>query len=278
MATILSRTCFLLALGTSFAIAPALPNFEGKFYYGQAQAAKGGNGNGKSGNTSKGNSASGSKSTKAASSNKVNSATAPDARAKQKLNAKQMALADPTAPAHPSQLGRWNAAKPITHPAIQAHIRNGNFKGTIGMVAGYAVAQTNYNDLAGDLAAAQAVIDAATAANTLALALEAAGYADVGAYDSAVALSPPIAAIDQAKLDLGGQSVPTTEQIAAANSALKQGEVALADLAAAEANMEAYSNRAPWSEIRDDVRARMGLDPAENDLAASTVVDQVVAQ
>jgi hypothetical protein len=37
--------------------------------------------------------------------------------------------------------------------------------------------------------------------------------------------------------------------------------------------MEVNSNRAPWSDIRDDVRAKMGLDPLENDLVAETPTD-----
>jgi hypothetical protein len=37
--------------------------------------------------------------------------------------------------------------------------------------------------------------------------------------------------------------------------------------------MEAYSNRSPWSDIRDDVRAKMGLDPAENDLVSAVPTD-----
>jgi hypothetical protein len=51
---------------------------------------------------------------------------------------------------------------------------------------------------------------------------------------------------------------------------LAAGEQALDDLAAAEATMEAFSNRSPWSDIRDDVRTKMGLDPTENDLETET--------
>ena len=177
------------------------------------------------------------------------------------MSAKQLALTDPTAPAHPSMFGRWNAAKPLTHPAMQAHIRNGNFNGTIGMLTHYGLAQTAYNELEAQAAAA------ATAATDLAAALMNAGYGDPAAFDAATALADyqTAAALDNTLVDseingliAASQDVPTAEEIAAAQ----------ADLAAAESNMAIYSNRAPWDEIRDDVRARMGLDPAENDLVA----------
>ncbi len=179
---------------------------------------------------------------------------------------KQLALTDP---AHPKMLGRWNATKPVDHPAIQAHIRNGNFNGTIGMIAAYAQAQTTYNGLEAGLAAAAGVVKAGQDAATLAAALAAAGYVDLAAYDAAVLADPALtnAAIDAARTTLGTQTVPTAEEIAAAEAVLQQGQEALAGLATAEANMAAYSNRAPWGEIRDDVRERMGLDPAEDDLA-----------
>lgn len=136
--------------------------------------------------------------------------------------------------AEASSLGRWNAAKPFDHPAIQAHIRNGNFNGTIGMMAGYIVAQNTLNDMQADpelaakLAEAQAILDAEAA--------------------------------DPA------QTTYTDEQIAAAQALIDGYNSAVSSLAEAEALMDRYSNRAPWEEIRTAVRLKLGLDPAENDL------------
>ena len=53
----------------------------------------------------------------------------------------EVAATEDTAPSKKSALGRWNAVKPIDHPAVQAHIRNGNFNGTIGLNAAYVLAQ-----------------------------------------------------------------------------------------------------------------------------------------
>jgi hypothetical protein len=242
--------------------------FSSDSFYDSAFAAKGGNGKGHGGSDSKGGSKSGSKSAStsadsgtAADSQSTSNVASTDAGKKQKSKAKQIALTDPTAPAHPSMLGRWKAAKPITHPAIQAHIRKVKFKGTIGMLAHYGVAQTAYNELEAQAAAA------ATAATDLAAALMNAGYGNPAAFDAAAALAAHQAAaalndtLADSQIDAliaASQNVPTAEEIASAQ----------ADLATAESNMAIYSNRAPWAEIRDDVRARMGLGPAENDLVA----------
>lgn len=254
-----------LALGAAILVAPSLSNIGSESIYDSAFAAKGGNGKGNGKGGSKGASASKGSGNGADSQNTTNFASTVASK-KQKTNAKQLALSDPTAPAHPSMLGRWNAAKPITHPAIQAHIRNGNFNGTIGMVAAYAQAQATYNGLEADLAAAQAVVaasDLVTLETNLATALTTAGYTDLTVYGTAGVVDPAVEAAKDA-----------IEALAAAQEVIAQGEAALADLTLAEANMEAYSNRAPWIEIRDDVRARMGLDPVENDLV--TVVPPLV--
>jgi hypothetical protein len=199
-------------------------------------------------------------------------------------SSKKVAVIDPEAPvpAHPKLLGRWNAAKPITHPAIQAHIRNKNFKGTIGMLAGYAVAQQTYNDLEADIAAAQGVLDtqkeAEDSQKALDDALAAEGYTGptetdprtaLDKYEEAVAADPAatVQAVEDAKSAL--KEAPTEQEVAEANATLEAGEAALQELKDAEATMEAYSNRAPWSEIRDDVRVKMGLDPTEDDVAAA---------
>jgi len=101
-----------------------------------------------------------------------------------------------------------------------------------------------------------------TLQTNLTTALNDAGYADLAAYENAVAGGQPkVDAVETAKGAV--QSYQEAEAVIAA------GELALDNLATAEANMEAYSNRAPWSEIRDDVRAKMDLDPAENDLVSA---------
>jgi hypothetical protein len=256
---------FSLALGAAFIAAPSLLNIGSDSNYDSAFAAKGGNGKGNGGGNGNGHGKNDGASANAKGSGKRNSGqmttsvASTSASGKQKMSAKQLALTDPTAPAHPSMLGRWNAAKPLMHPAMQAHIRNGNYTGTIGMLAAYGQAQTAYNELEAQAAAA------ATAATDLAAALMNAGYGDPAAFDAAAALAEyqAAAALDStlAVSEIDGliaasQDVPTAEEIAAAQ----------AELATTEANMEAYSNRAPWEDIRDDVRARMGLDPAENDL------------
>jgi hypothetical protein len=262
-----SSVLLSLALGTILILAPSLADFGSELGYDQALAAKGGNGKGKSaGQGNAGNSQSAGKSSK---STKSTTDVASVGATKQKSKDKQLALSDPTAPAHPSMLGRWNAAKPIDHPAIQAHIRNGKFNGTIGMVAAYAKAQSDYNSMEADLAAAEATVAAGELAAALDLALKTAGYvngyADLQAYtDSGIA----VAEVDAAMAALGTQAVPTPDELQAAQDAIDAGEQALDDLAAAEANMEAFSNRSPWSDIRDDVRVKMGLDPTENDLEA----------
>lgn len=264
----------VLLLGTALVVAPSLDNLGTGHVYDQAQAAKGGNGKGKGGGGPGGpggSNAGGNQSTGASTETDLASTTL---QGNEKVTAKELALSDPTAPAHPSMLGRWNAAKPIDHPAIQAHIRNGKFNGTIGMVAAYAYAQTTFNDIEADLAAAQALLgstDPAALQSALAAALQTAGYGDPAAFDAAAALQEynDAVAIDPTAADPAVQSaLDDLEAYNDAAATVAAGEQALDNLATAEANMEAYSNRSPWSEIRDDVRTKMGLDPTENDLAA----------
>jgi hypothetical protein len=259
-----------LALGAAVVAAPSLTNIGTDNGYNSALAAKGGNGKGK------GNSNAGGQSASAGSAATSNAGAG---AGKLKSNARSMALSDPSLPAHPSMLGRWNAAKPIDHPAIQAHIRNGKYNGTIGMVAAYAQAQANYDSYQSSLAGA----DPAVAG--LASALSAAGFSSVADYQAAVASgeATPVAAIDAALTATTTTTDPitgvttttpmTAEQIAAAEALSQLGATAFSDLSAAEANMETYSNRSPWSDIRDDVRAKMGLDPVENDLVTEAPAD-----
>jgi hypothetical protein len=264
----------VLLLGAALVVAPSLDNLGTGHVYDQAQAAKGGNGKGRGGGGPGGpggGNAGGNQSTGAGT--EVDLASNP-LKGSEKVTAKELALSDPTVPAHPSMLGRWNAAKPIDHPAIQAHIRNGKFNGTIGMVAAYAYAQTTFNNMEADLAAAQALLgstDPAALQGALAAALQAAGYGDPAAFDAAAALQEynNAVAIDSTVADPAVQSaLDAIEAYDAAAATVAAGEQALDNLATAEANMEAYSNRSAWSEIRDDVRTKMGLDPTENDLVA----------
>ena len=244
-----------MALGAAILVAPSLSNIGSESIYDSAFAAKGGNGKGKGG--SKGASASKGSGNGADSQNTTKVAST-GASKKQKTNAKQLALTDPLAPAHPSMLGRWNAAKPMTHPSMLAHIRNGNFNGTIGMLAAYGQAQTSYNDLQAQAAAAEA------AATTLATELAKTPYLTVEAYEAALE-TPLLDGTQMAHIPALDDAIAAAESAPAAPTADDMA-ASLADLDLAEANMEAYSNRAPWDQIRDDVRMRMGLDPEENDL------------
>lgn len=258
-----SSALLSLTLGAALIMAPSLTDIGTEFGYDQALAAKGGNGkgngNGKGGSNGNagGNSQSAGKSSSKSTESTTDVASA-GTTGKQKSKDKQLALSDPTVPAHPSMLGRWNAAKPIDHPAIQAHIRNGKFNGTIGMVAAYAKAQSDYNSMEADLAAAEATVAAAdrtTLEAALMSALTAAGYTDLASYEAA--------GVEDVGVETAQDAIAALD---AAEAVLAAGEQALDDLAAAEATMEAFSNRSPWSDIRDDVRTKMGLDPTENDL------------
>ena len=172
------KSCALLfvAVGALLIAAPDPGNIGGASLYDPAFAEKGGNGKGGGG----GNSNNGRSAGKDGGS----------------PNATTNFAGDLTDPSHPSMLGRWNAAKPADHPAIQAHIRNGNFQGTIGMIAAYAYAE--------------------------------------------------------------------------AQALLGTDETAATDLATAEETMAANSNRGLWTEIRDAVRAKMGLDTEVSEEASST--------
>jgi hypothetical protein len=266
-----SSALLFVTLGAALIAAPNLSHIGSESLYEQAFAAKGGNGkeNGNNGNGGKaGGAQSAGKSGSAAA--KTNFAAA-GTTAKQK----QLALSDPLAPAHPSMLGRWNAAKPIDHPSIQAHIRKGKFNGTMGMIAAYAHAQTTYNEMQDQLTAAQTLVngtDLATLEAALSTALVGTLYTNVEAYNDAVELD---ATLMDPEVEAAKQAIADYE---AAEAAIAAGELALDDLATAEANMTAYSNRAPWSDIRDDVRAKMGLEPTENDLAPVAPVTQTTQQ
>ena len=266
-----------LLLGVAVIAAPSLSNLGTDHLYDQAQAAKGGNGKGKGGNggDAGGSAGNGGGNSSADGSTETDLASTTP-KGKEKVTAKELALSDPTAPAHPSMLGRWNAAKPIDHPAIQAHIRNGKFNGTIGMVAAYAHAQTTYNDMETDIATAEALLastDPAALQSSLATALQTAGYGDPTAFDAAAALQSYRTAVQDGTATEDAAIEAALGAIDAYDNAVDvaaAGAQALDDLATAEGNMEAYSNRSSWIEIRDDVRTKMGLDPTENDLVTTT--------
>ena len=245
-----SSALLFVALGTALIAAPNLGNLGSESFYAQAFAEKGGNGKGNGNQGSNGKSG--------------DTHAAGNGSAATNANQKQIALSDPLAPAHPSMLGRWNAAKPIDHPSIQAHIRNGNFDGTMGMIAAYAQAQAAYNSVQAQIATTQTALngtDMATLEAALTSALSGTPYDSVEAYDEAVTLDPNLADPEVEAAKQAIQDYNAAEALVAAH------ELALDDLETAEANMAFYSNRALWSEIRDDVRAKMGLDPAEDDLA-----------
>ena len=217
----------------------------------------------------------------------------------------EVAATEDAAPSKKSALGRWNAVKPIDHPAVQAHIRNGNFNGTIGLNAAYVLAQTEYDTLEKqDLAAAQALvkatetysaeqdaakaaIDAATTtyneANGTALTseqfVETTLQAATDAYNAQNGTS--LTVVDYKNGLIGGtitpssdveqalvtQAQPTPEgDVVAAQKLLDDAKLALDALAAAEKAMEEASNRGAWSDIRADVRAKMNLEPGDNDV------------
>ena len=201
------------------------------FGSGIALADKGGNGGGNGG----GGQSSGGGGAAHASAN--SNFSSQKSTAKGSNAAPQVQVAKVQGPAEASLLGRWNAAKPYDHPAIQAHIANGNFKGTIGMVANYLVAQKAVDDLQGD---------PDFAAN---LTLANATLAAQAAYLLDNTLTPP-----------------TAEELAWATGFVAQADGAMDALASAEATMAEFSNRGDWADIRGVVRTRMGLLPDENDL------------
>jgi len=238
-----------VALGAVMLVAPTLSNLSSDSIYDSAFAAKGGNGNGgANGNGNGGNgNGNGNANGGAIGSGGVASTGATN---KEKMSAKQLALTDPTAPAHPSMLGRWNATKPFGHPSIQAHIRNGNYNGTIGMLAAFGQAVNTMNTAQDAMAAADPAVMA------LAQALKTAGYSSLADYQAAAL---PDASVDAAIATFGGV-LPSDTDITAAQALIDQNATAAADLEAAEGIMAAHSNRAPWGDIRDDVLVRMGLE------------------
>jgi hypothetical protein len=246
-----------VALGAALIAAPSPSHVGGDSLYDQAFAEKGGNGKGGGG----GNSGNGENHSAGRNGGATDSTTNFAAAQTGKQN--QLALTDPS---HPSMLGRWNSAKPLEHPAVQAHIRNGNFNGTMGMIAAYVSAQARYNTVQEQLTTVQTTLsttDLATLQSDLATALTGTPYDTVEAYDAAVKLD---SSLTDPEVEAAKQAIADFE---AAEALVAAHELALDDLETAEANMAAYSNRGTWDQIRGAVREKLDLDPTEDDLAAS---------
>jgi hypothetical protein len=284
----------------------------------QAQAAKGGNGNGKGGGAGGGKSSNAGGQSAGKSSNAGGQGAGKSSKAGGKASATQtasvdkkgggslkskksageqkasatskgskgaakkteVAVTEDAAPSKKSALGRWNAVKPIDHPAVQAHIRNGNFNGTIGLNAAYVLAQDTYNkvqEAEAIKAEAKPYTDAdAAAKNALANynntnAPEAPDFASIEEYQAAVETKTiePVAAIDEAVAKRDSLTPPDLQKLADAEAVLKESDpaAALKSLEDAEAAMAAASNKGNWEDIRGDVRAKMGLPVEEDDVA-----------
>ena len=207
--------------------------------------------------------------------------------------AKEIGVAKASTGAQQSELGRWSAVKPMEHPAIQAHIRNGNFKGTIGLNAAYLVAQDTYNKLDPQaLAEAKALVEAAESYPAAAAEAEATIAKAVESYNAANAEGEPDLSVDEYKaLVAEGKIVPDDATKAAidfvaagapdttaAQALLDEAADALQALKDAEAAMATASNRGAWEDIRGAVRSKMGLDASEDDIAAAELADGTAAQ
>ena len=204
----------------------------------------------------------------------------------------EVAATEEAAPGKKSALGRWNAVKPIDHPAVQAHIRNGNFNGTIGLNAAYVLAQDTYNkvqEAEAIKAEAEAYDNAyaeADAAADTALATynesngEATDYATVEEYQEAVkGGAAPVQGIEEAIAIRDGLIPPDPEKLAEAEAVLAEDDpaTALKSLEDAEAAMAAASNKGNWEDIRGDVREKMGLPADEDDVAAAKAAAEAAA-
>jgi hypothetical protein len=255
-----SSTLLTLAVGALLIASPGLDRAGGGLSYDQAFAAKGGNGKGNGGGN--GNGASSNRGGNSASSNRggsnksLQSFDSEDVTDVASLDGSNKKTKGPD---HPSSLGRWNATKDFMHPSIQAHIRNGNFNGTIGMLARFGLALNTLGGL-------QAQTDATAAASEqLAAALQLAGYgvvdptipdavfdlnAAITAYNDAVIVDPTKANADIDAMIAASQALPSAEDLLAAQT----------ELTSAEAEMAAASNRAPWEEVRSVVIERLGLE------------------
>lgn len=251
-----TSTLLSIALGALLIAAPGLDNVGGGVSYDQAFAAKGGNGkgNGNSNGNGGGNSAGGQSASKGG---KGKSDEASDGSTDSTSVASLTGSGKKTkGPDHPSSLGRWNATKDFEHPSIQAHVRNGKFNGTIGMLARFGMALNTLSGMQADAAAA------AEASTALAAALQGLGYTGIdpatGAFDLDLAISQyetAMALPDAVRNDEIDNMIATTP------TAPDEADMLAAqdELTAAEDMMAAASNKAPWSEVRTVVIDRLGL-------------------
>lgn len=133
--TILKAACFAAAsLGAvAFVAAVAMPD---------AVYAKNGNGGGKGGDKSAGKGGgkgAGQSSAKAKGGAKTASKSKSAKLAKPVKAAPSAVAPEIGTPLHPSEMGKWNAVK-ANQAALDAHIRNQNFNGTIGALSQYQLA------------------------------------------------------------------------------------------------------------------------------------------
>lgn len=251
-----TSTLLSIALGALLIAAPGLDNVGGGVSYDQAFAAKGGNGKGNGNGNGGGNSAGGqsaNKGGKGKSDEASDGSTEDTSVASLTGSGKKTKGAD-----HPSSLGRWNATKDFEHPSIQAHVRNGKFNGTIGMLARFGMALNTLSDMQADAAAA------AEASTALAAALQGLGYTGIdplnptapfdlntaiSQYEAAMAEPDAVRNEEIDGLIATSPTAPSEEDMLAAQD----------ELTAAEDMMAAASNKAPWSEVRTVVIDRLGL-------------------
>jgi hypothetical protein len=246
-------TLLSLAFGAALIAAPSLGNIGADVAYDQAFAAKGGNGKGNGG----GNAGKGSASASSSDSGKSKggkSAKASDESTEDDTSVASLTGKKTKGPDHPSSLGRWNATKDFEHPSIQAHIRNGNFNGTIGLLARFGLALNTLGGMQEQAAAAE------QASADLAAALQTAGYgmttgtfdlnAALSEYEAAMSLPDAVRNEEIDSLMSASENMPSAEDLAAA----------AAELTDAEAAMSAASNKASWETVRSVVIDRLGLE------------------
>ncbi len=134
-----------LALATAFAAAPSIVpgDMDGAAYAKGNDNGKGG-GNGKGGENGKGKDKGGKGADKGKKDKHAGKASRGSPSKASPGKSKKVVLASTDTDAeltelHPSQKGRWNASN-ANQAALDAHIRNGNFNGTIGALSQYQLA------------------------------------------------------------------------------------------------------------------------------------------
>jgi hypothetical protein len=268
-----TSTLLSLAFGALLIAAPGLDSAgDGGLSYDQASAAKGGNGKGGGGNGKGGGKGASSQSASKGGSKSPKSSNSTEDVSVASLEGSSKKVKGPD---HPSSLGRWNATKDFDHPSIQAHIRNGNFNGTMGMLARFGLALNTLGTAQEQTAEAEAAI------TELSALLQEMGYGIVDptldpTLDPTTTFDLDAAIADyQADMELDG-AVPDqhiTDLIDTVQNAPTEDDLttAEAELTAAEAEMAAASNRSSWEEVRSVVIGRLGLtDPTATDTTEPT--------